>query len=103
MPMNRKLYPKNWEEIREDILLNALHQCECDGSLCGIDHFMERCQEMHRKPAKSFNGRVVLTIAHLCFDPTCDDRLHLRALCQKCHNRYDISHHVRNRKKGRKE
>jgi hypothetical protein len=40
--------------------------------------------------------QVVLTIAHLCQDSTCDDLTHLRALCQRCHLIYDATQHQRN-------
>lgn len=33
--------------------------------------------------------RVVLTIAHTCQDPRCDDLQHLQALCQRCHLQLD--------------
>ncbi len=41
--------------------------------------------------------RVVLTIAHLDHDPTHNDPENLRALCQRCHLRYDAAHHARTR------
>jgi hypothetical protein len=37
--------------------------------------------------------QVVLTIAHLCQDSTCADLSHLRAMCQRCHLRYDAHQH----------
>lgn len=40
--------------------------------------------------------RVVLTIAHLDHDPRNNDERNLRALCQRCHLRYDAEHHRRN-------
>ena len=46
--------------------------------------------EMDQQPAKWAKGRVVLTVAHLCQDSTCDDEAHLKAMCNRCHLRYDV-------------
>jgi 5-methylcytosine-specific restriction endonuclease McrA len=48
---------------------------------------------------------IVLTVAHLDHDPRNCDPSNLRALCQRCHLRYDIEHHgqtaYRTRRAGR--
>lgn len=46
---------------------------------------------------------IILTIAHLDHDKLNHDiKLdRLKALCQRCHLKYDIAHHVKNRKYGR--
>lgn len=36
---------------------------------------------------------IVLTVAHLDHDPRNCDPSNLKALCQRCHLRYDIEHH----------
>jgi hypothetical protein len=41
--------------------------------------------------------RIVLTISHRDHDPTNNDPENLRALCQRCHLRYDAAHHARTR------
>jgi hypothetical protein len=41
-------------------------------------------------------GRVVLTTAHLCRDARCADPSHLRAMCNRCHLRYDQQQHRAN-------
>lgn len=84
-PENKNRYPKNWKEIRCRILDRANHKCEW----CGISNY-------HIKDNKA---KVVLTIAHLDHTPeNCADN-NLRALCQECHNRYDMP----TRKRGIKE
>lgn len=94
MPIkDKKAYPKNWKEIVEEIRARANYCCECPG-LCG-DH-PTMCLEVHGQYAITFRGSVILTTAHLCFTPSCDDRRHLLSMCQKCHNRYDNSHRQRN-------
>jgi hypothetical protein len=46
---------------------------------------------------------IVLTIAHLNHDVTCNDLSNLAALCQRCHNRHDVSYRKANRKESRKK
>jgi hypothetical protein len=33
---------------------------------------------------------VRFTIAHLCHSPACDDRSHLKAMCEPCHLIFDL-------------
>ena len=98
MPIDYKKYPKDWKETRKRILKRANYQCECTGE-CGLHHG-RRCEEKHGKPAKWANGKVVLTIAHLDHDEdnhdVSDDRL--KAMCQRCHLRYDAPEKKRRRK-----
>lgn len=96
MPIKDKtLYPRNWPLIRLEILERAQHQCECDG-ICGIAHATGRCPERDRRRAIYFNGRVVLTTAHLNRNPKDNRRSNLRSMCQRCHLRYDRPQHVFN-------
>ena len=94
-------YPPNWPEIRARILERAEQQCECEGE-CGL-HPGRRCEERNGTPAKWARGSVVLTIAHLDHDETNwqvrDERL--RAMCQRCHLRYDQPRHTANARKTR--
>lgn len=36
-PENKKLYRKNWKQIRKDILQRANNKCE----FCGVDNYSE--------------------------------------------------------------
>jgi len=57
--------------------------------------------EVNGQPAKWARGRVVLTVAHLDHRPeNCADE-NLKALCQRCHLRYDAEHHQANARKTR--
>lgn len=97
MPMNRKLYPKNWKEISLGIRRRSWGRCEWvfgDG---------ERCKEINGLPALLFRGRVVLTVAHMNHDPSDNREGNLMDLCQRCHNRYDAPHRSANRKRKRLE
>jgi len=98
MPIDYKKYPPDWKETRARILKRADNQCECQGE-CGLHHD-HRCTELNGMPAKWANGKVVLTIAHLDHDEEnwgVDDS-RLKAMCQRCHLRYDAPEKARRRK-----
>lgn len=100
-PENKSRYPKNWKQIRLRILNRAGNRCE----FCGAENYsrIEKRDEQGR--FLGFGGRVVLTIAHLDHTPENCDPSNLRALCQKCHNRYDAQHRAETRRinKAKKE
>lgn len=76
MPMQRALYPPNWDEI-------SLARRQAVGWKC------EWCGIAQGAPTRR-GGKVVLTVAHYP-DPdpmNCADE-NLQALCQRCHNRLD--------------
>jgi len=55
-------------------------------------HELRRCEERDGEKASWARGTVVLTVAHLNHEPSdCRDE-NLRAMCQRCHNRYDRPH-----------
>ena len=85
--MRRELYPENWEGISLSIRRRANGQCECEG-FCGL-HCGRRCQERQGENAKWANGKVVLTVAHLTHNPQDSRPEYLKAMCQRCHLRYD--------------
>jgi hypothetical protein len=98
-PENKARYPRNWAEIRAHIMERSGGRCECEGE-CGQQHH-GRCLERHGRAAYSFRGKVVITIAHLDHTPeNCDDD-NLRAMCQRCHNRYDSDHRAQTRRATR--
>ena len=112
-PENKERYPSNWPEISWRIRFErAGNACED----CGVKNYelggRDENGKWHRAcildcsrrlPAPgtwSWCGgglnlrivRIVLTVAHLDHTPeNCDDD-NLRALCQRCHNRYDAAH-----------
>lgn len=102
-PENRARYPKDWKQIRAAILARAVNRCECVGE-CGLHchtHGPKRCTEEHGALARFAKGYVVLTVAHLDHQPENCDPANLRAMCQRCHLRYDIGHHAKSRRKNR--
>lgn len=90
-----------WKPFREQILARACHRCECVGE-CGLHKHAQlprRCIERHKTPAVFATGVVFLTIAHECVcDPPCLLASHVRALCQRCHLRFDAKRHAATRK-----
>lgn len=117
MPADRSHYPVNWKEISVAIRKRADNRCECVGE-CGLHGpkaddpdgcLTRRCQEPNGEPARWARGKVILTTAHLnavggpckCA-PLCGDPLHLKAMCQRCHLRYDHELHQRNAKATRR-
>lgn len=102
-PENKARYPANWEAIREQILERAGHRCEW----CGIpNHVYRRNRDdtWTEDPLQADTwttvdeeavAYIVLTVAHLDHQPENNDPRNLRALCQRCHNRYDAPHRRR--------
>lgn len=89
-------YPAKWKEIGVEIRRRSRNadgkeQCECHGEC--LKH-SGRCEEIngtwlkHRR--RGGKVKVRFTIAHLCHTPSCDDKLHLRAMCEPCHLIYDL-------------
>lgn len=117
MPINYKEYPPNWKtEIRPAILERAKNCCEECGapnheliyrSIKGKSDWI-LTPEGHEADVLALDGfkstKIILTIAHLDHDKLNHnvklDRL--KALCQRCHLKYDLNRHIQNRKYGRK-
>jgi hypothetical protein len=114
MPMQRDLYPSDWDEIARSIKEAAGWQCQECGRPCRrpgesidnlvirlqIDHYNDWADELadwveddefgyHEAPVRV--GRFVLTVAHLNHQPADCHPENLRALCAPCHLRYDAS------------
>jgi len=89
-PENRKRYPKNWKEIRVDILKRANNRCE------GSPKYPD-CRAINYQKHPVTGSKVVLTVAHLDHTPENCDYKNLRAWCQRCHLTYDAKHHAETR------
>lgn len=82
-PENKARYPKDWPAISRRIRDRAKGRCE----FCDAENY---------KPHPVTGSKVILTVAHLDHQPeNCADD-NLKALCQRCHLRYDAEHHQRN-------
>ena len=97
--LKRRKYPAHWPLLSRYVRsVRAQWRCECLGE-CGLHQpnpDVRRCVETDRVPALYAQGMVVLTVAHLCHDPSCSNLDHLRAMCNRCHLRYDVEHHKAN-------
>ena len=112
MPMNRALYPKNWEAIAREIKEAANWTCQQCGRPCrrpgeSIFELEDRIAEHHAETwaadlyeeiddeelgpvAVPKTGRFTLTVAHLNHRPEDCRPENLRALCAPCHCRMDL-------------
>ena len=87
MPMDRKRYPPNWNNI-------AMTVKEKSGWVC------QKCGKQCRKPGENFDThRRTLTVAHLNHNPEDCREENLMAMCAPCHLRYDAAHHAETRKR----
>jgi len=87
-PENLSRYPKDWPQISLRIRFErAKGRCECEGE-CGQAHG-SRCVAEHGKRHPDTNSIVILTVAHLDHEPENCAAGNLKAMCQRCHNRYD--------------
>jgi len=118
-PSEKARYPKEWPEISRQVRDAAGHRCE----FCGVENYAlgawigDKWHTAHPKgtglrdnPRRGemfpcYHGesvvwatvrRIVLTVAHLDHTPENCDRDNLKALCQRCHLRYDAKHHAKN-------
>jgi len=87
-PENRDRYPKDWPAISMRIRVESEWRCEF-------------CSAQHGEPHPITDSIVVLTVAHLDHTPENCERENLKALCQRCHNRYDADHRKSTRAKTR--
>jgi len=99
-PENKKRYPKNWKQIREEVLERANHCCE------GSPKYPD-CRVANYRLHPVTNSKIVLTIAHLDHMPENNgepgNRPNLKAWCQRCHNTYDMPHRMKNAKLTREK
>lgn len=90
MPMNRSLYPPNWQTVSHWIrFVRARGRCEGSPAY-------PNCRAVHGKPHPVTGSTVILTTGHLHHDPDNCRHTNLRAWCQRCHLTYDSRHHAIN-------
>jgi len=89
MPIDKKKYPDNWNEISSRIrFIRAQNRCE----VCGAINY---------QPHPLTGKRVVLTVAHINRD-TFDNRdENLKALCQRCHLQHDRGDNNKRKRYGK--
>lgn len=92
MPIDRSLYPENWEEIALQVKTEAKWICQQCGRQCKRSD--ECWAEFARRGCLSGEidgkyNRYILTVAHLDQNPANNDRSNLKALCSVCHLNHD--------------
>lgn len=89
-PENKHRYPPDWAlRSRFVRFVRAKNRCEW----CGAQNY---------KPHPVTGSKVILTTAHIYDDrPEAAGLLNLAALCQRCHNRHDMTRRARGRKARR--
>lgn len=112
MPMQRSLYPPEWQAIaylKKDLANWTCEQCDrpCRKPGETEQEFIPRLplrwypdlfQEVADGDLTDVDiklGRFVLTVAHLDHNPANCQQTNLRALCAPCHCRYDLSQMAR--------
>ena len=86
MPMDRKRYPPDWDQIAFKVKESAGWMCEMCGKQC-------------RRPGEPFDThKRTLTVAHLNHEPEDCRPENLMAMCSACHLRYDAEHHAETRR-----
>lgn len=110
-PENRARYPDDWPQISARVREEAGQRCEWCRAPNGETiirgegpnkntYMLESGETFHAETGEylglsrssEFPGRavkVILTVAHLDHTPENCARENLKALCQRCHNRYD--------------
>jgi len=88
-PENAARYPTDWKAISDRVKERASWRCE---SVPG----QPPCEAKQGERHPITGAVVVLTVAHLDHQPEHCENDNLRALCQRCHNRYDGPHRRRN-------
>lgn len=84
MPMDRSLYPDDWDDIALQVKEKADWTCRRCGKQC------------YRPGQPALDRRKVLTVHHRDHDPqNCEDD-NLEALCAPCHLREEVAYRVRN-------
>ena len=97
MPMNRNLYPKDWETIALAIKKEKDWTCEECARPCRRpgQSWIDFANELHSwgwlaNDDIDHPQRFTLTVSHTDHRPENCDRSNLRALCAPCHCRYDL-------------
>jgi hypothetical protein len=94
-PMRRADYPRDWKQKAAAIKFGRAHgRCECRGE-CGVRHD-GRCEARHGQPHPITSKVVWLQTAHLDRNTRNNDPANLRAMCPRCHVRYDSGQHRAN-------
>lgn len=112
MPINQKLYGKDWKDIiRPDILKRDKYRCSKCGAFRNSHGFHDSANNWHAVlsdiPAGSYikGHKVVICILQVCHLDNNVQNMEYKNLitfCQACHNRNDMRFRIQNRIINRK-
>lgn len=105
MPMNKALYPPNWDELAEQMKEAAGWKCETCGAPHGVMVARHKDDPLRWINADGVDTDLLspnyerpvlvqLGVAHLDQNPGNNNRANLRVLCRGCHLRHDAPYHA---------
>ncbi len=99
MPIDYKKYCPDWK-LRSRFIrfYRAKNKCEQCGAI-NYSHVNKHTRELCL-PDEDDAIKIVLTVAHLDHDIKNNSLFNLKAMCQRCHFRYDAKDNARKRKKN---
>ena len=113
MPCDYKKYPKNWKEIREKVLSRTLDwlsgESRCE--LCYAPNhetvYRETSGRWYHTVSPGEENKheyikIILTVHHIDGNIKNNHMTNLIGLCQRCHNKLDMTYRIKHRKKSRK-
>jgi hypothetical protein len=107
MPCDYKQYPDNWKWLSKQVIKDANNKCElCYAPNKGVivrnrntglyPWTFPMVIDEHNIDSKL--TLIVLTVHHINHDKKDNSKQNLIALCQKCHLRLDLAHHMKTRR-----
>ena len=105
MPCDYKQYPDNWKWLSRQIVADAGNKCELCHAPNGVTVNRSKHGQYPWELAHQDGGtetKIVLTVHHINHDKKDSTKQNLIALCQKCHLRLDLAHHMKNRRAARR-
>jgi hypothetical protein len=106
MPCDYKQYPENWKWLSKQIIADAGNRCELCYAPNGEFIVRDKDDAYPWQLAENIGDgadypkltKVVLTVHHINHDKMNSTKQNLIALCQRCHLRLDLAHHMKNRR-----
>lgn len=106
MPCDYKKYPKDWKAIVAQRKIEVKNKCELCFAPNGVTINRSKDGQYPWELAHQGGGKetkIILTVHHIDHDKKNNTRQNLILLCQRCHLRLDLAHHMENRKGAKQE